>query len=604
MPKIPTFQARGQITTETPSLQTGFKISPTVTPASKLIQPITQVAEYYERERMIADKADADKQYLELSTELDEIQTNAGKLFNPTEAQRVFNTQANFLIKQKLDQNKNKRVKEILSNKFDQDVILRSNNVKKLARAELDKQEEYNYNTELELNLSKYKLGSEQEKMFYKNTIIANQESRSLHLNDSPLTKQKAMDSINQSFFDIDFNNLIDNNNFESALAMVKDVEGSKFLSSEKRFSYFETLEEEAEKYYRLENGKEAILQKRAWGYETKDRDSFLLALAETGKYNDSQLSELAISNEATYDLHKNAMTAGFSNAATTGNPNTVRAGYDLYRLYESQQGLAYLKTGMKLTDDQLDFYSTLDFMVDTMGMDLRAAMNDYAAYYKNKNNPDVKAIMPDANKIKVTAENIAENFFTDDADNIDEIENIVRRYASIMLKVRPTDQDEILKQVEKRIQLHFKVDGFGQFTAIKPFRPDGHDDSIKAYIKHLWDNDRINKDLNDFDDLIAVDVDPTSTTSLSGIRIINKSFPTTIVQFKPTESDFDQNEFEVGIFSQKQLQQIIYPFGKDARYESFLMRKKVNDDKYKVLAQEIIAGKTGIYIPTEEISD
>ena len=87
----------------------------------------------------------------------------------------------------------------------------------------------------------------------------------------------------------------------------------------------------------------------------------------------------------------------------------------------------------MKLTDDQLDFYATLDFMVDTMGMDLRAAMNDYAAYYKNKNNPDVKAIIPDANKIKVTAENIAESFSTDDADNIDEIENIVRRYATIL---------------------------------------------------------------------------------------------------------------------------------------------------------------------------
>ena len=63
-----------------------------------------------------------------------------------------------------------KRVKEILSNKFDQDIILRSNNVKKLARAELDKQEKYNYDTELELNLSKYKLGNEQEKMFYKTT--------------------------------------------------------------------------------------------------------------------------------------------------------------------------------------------------------------------------------------------------------------------------------------------------------------------------------------------------------------------------------------------------------------------------------------------------
>ena len=43
---------------------------------------------------------------------------------------------------------------------------------------------------------------------------------------------------------------------------------------------------------------------------------------------------------------------------------------------------------------------------------------------------------------------------------------------------------------------MNFKVDGFGQFTAIKPFRLDTHDDSIKAYIKHLWDNDRINKGL------------------------------------------------------------------------------------------------------------
>lgn len=601
MPKIPTYTARGDITTEAPSLQTRLQISPTATPAARLLKPISQVAEYYERERMIAEKADADKQYLELSTELDEIETNAGKLINPSEAQKVFNTQANFLIKEKLSQNKNKRIKNMLSNKFDQDIILRSNNVKKLSRAELDKQEEYNYNTELQLNLSKYKLGNEQEKMFYKNTIIANQESRSLHLNDSDLTKQKAIDSINQSFFDIDFNNLIDNNNFESALAMVKDVEGSKFLSSEKRFSYFETLEKEAEKYYRLENIKDAVLNKRAWSYDQKDRDTGLEELALTGELNDSQLSELAIGNNATYSLHKNALVAGFSNAATTGNPNTVRAGYDLYRLYEGQKGLAYLKNGMKLTDDQLDFYSTLDFMVDTMGMDLRVAMNDYESYYKNKNNPDVKAIIPDANKIKVTAENIAENFFTDDADNIDEIENLVRRYASILLKVRPTDQDEILKQVEKRIQSNFKVDGFGQFTAIKPFRIDTHDNSVKAYIKYLWDNDRINKDLNDFDDLIAVDVDPTSTTSLSGIRIINKSFPTTIVQFKPAEGDFDQNEFEVGIFSQKQIEQVIYPFGKDARYEAFIERQNINKNKSKVLAQEIIAGKTGIYVDIDE---
>ena len=114
MPKIPTYTARGDITTEAPSLQTRLQISPTATPAARLIKPISQVAEYYERERMIAEKADADKQYLQLSTELDEIETNAGKLSDPAEAQRIFNTQANFLIKEKLNQNKNKRIKNIL----------------------------------------------------------------------------------------------------------------------------------------------------------------------------------------------------------------------------------------------------------------------------------------------------------------------------------------------------------------------------------------------------------------------------------------------------------------------------------------------------------
>lgn len=597
MPKIPTFQAKGNITTETPSVKTNIEISPTDTIASALIKPTAYIAEYYERERMISEKTEADKKYLELSTELDEIETNSGKLFNPIEAQKTFSTQANFLIKEKLDQIKNKRIKKILSDKFNSDFIIRNNNVKKLARAELDKQEEYNYNTEYQINLSKYKFGNKEEKLFYKDKILSNQESRSLYLNDSDLTKQKSLDLINKDFFDVDFNNLIENKNFGSALKMVKDMEKTKFLTADQRFKYLDTLEKEAETYFKLENGKDAILSKRAWGFEQKDRDYFLNSVAETGKYNDSQLSELAIGNNATYDLHKNALTAGFSNAATTGNPNTVRAGYDLYRLYEGQQGLTYLKTGMKLTDEQLDFYATLDFMVDEMGMDIRSAMLDYELYYKNKNDPNIKSIQPDSIKIKDVAKDIANNLFTEDADNIDEIENLVRRYSSILLKIRPTDQDAIMKSVQNRIERNFKVDGFGQLTAIKPFRIDTHDDSIKAYIKYLWDNDRINKDINDFDDLIAVDVDPTSTTSLSGIRIINKTFPTMPVIFKPAQGDFDENEFEQAIFTEKQLEQIIYPFGKDKRYEAFLQRQKINKNKYKVLEQEIIATKTGVYL-------
>src|SRR6056300_748417 len=115
MPKIPTFQARGTITTEAPSVTTNIQVSPTATPAAALLKPVTQIAEYYERERMIAEKAEATKEYIQLSNELDEIETESGKIINPLEAQNTFQTQSKFLVKQKIDQIKNKRIKKMIS---------------------------------------------------------------------------------------------------------------------------------------------------------------------------------------------------------------------------------------------------------------------------------------------------------------------------------------------------------------------------------------------------------------------------------------------------------------------------------------------------------
>ncbi|ADD94316.1 hypothetical protein [uncultured phage MedDCM-OCT-S04-C695] len=275
------------------------------------------------------------------------------------------------------------------------------------------------------MNLSKYTLATGKEKMFYKNTILSNLESRSMYLNDNELSKQQSLDKVNLDLFDVDFNTLMDNKQFGSALASVKDLNNTKFLSNDQRINYIEKIESESQEYTNMENIKDAMLNKRAWGYDKKDKEKGIEALALSGQYNDTQIAELAIGSDVSYGLHKNVMTAGFSNAATTGNPTTVRAGYETYKMYKMQGGLAYLKSGMKLSDDQMDYYDTLDFMVDTMGMDIRSAMNDYGTYYKNKNNPDVKSIVADTSKVKSTAKDIANKFFTDDADNIDEIENL-----------------------------------------------------------------------------------------------------------------------------------------------------------------------------------
>ena len=236
MPKIPTFEARGTITSEVPSVTSNIQVSPTATPAAALLKPVMQIAEYYEREKLIAEKADADKQYLELSSELDDIEANASKLFNPTEAQTTFNSQARFLIKQKINKNKNKRIKKMLSDTFEQDIIIRSNNVKKLSRQELDKQEEYNFNTKYQINLSKYKLAtSQEEKDIYANQIFKDQESRSLHFKDSESTKNIAMDSIKKDLLVTDVEELIENNQFETAKNILEDVDNTPYLDSDKR---------------------------------------------------------------------------------------------------------------------------------------------------------------------------------------------------------------------------------------------------------------------------------------------------------------------------------------------------------------------------------
>jgi len=601
MPKIPTFTARGRPTAEVGSIKTNLKLSPTATPAAALLPAAKAVDNYYIEQRNLEEKTEANKKFFEIQNKVDETQDKVKNDFNQDTAINTFNTDYNNFKNQILSQTSNKRVKKLLETKLDIEYPEYLLTVKKNSRDALQVENVSTHDSLQQILMSKHYLASGKQKDIIKDKLINNEIDFSNTWNTGKTKLDESVNAIKSDLFITDVEKDISNKNFGTALSLLKDVESSKFLDKDKRIELIEKIETESQEYTNLQNIKDAMLNKRAWGYDNKDKEKGIDALALSGQYNDTQIAELAIGNDVSYGLHKNVMTAGFSNAATTGNPTTVRAGYETYKMYKMQGGLTYLKSGMKLSDDQMDYYDTLDFMVDTMGMDIRSAMNDYGTYYKNKNTPDVKSIVADSSKVKLTAESIANNFFTDDADNVDEIENLVKRYATILLKVRPSDQSEILDSVQKRIESNFKIDSFGNLTAIKPHRPDTHDASVKAYIKNLWDSGRINKQLNDFDDLIAVDVDPTSTTSISGIRIINKTFPTTPVIFKPAEGDFDENEFELGIFTDKQLQEVIYPFGSDARWESWKDRQNARKLEQEMLQAEIIASKTGMLMPIEE---
>ena len=71
--------------------------------------------------------------------------------------------------------------------------------------------------------------------------------------------------------------------------------------------------------------------------------------------------------------------------------------------------------------------------------------------------------------------------------------------------------------------------------------------------------------------------------------------------EWKDDLFDGNENEFELGIFTNKQLEEVIYPFGSDARWESWKDRQNARELEQKMLQTEIIASKTGMYMPIED---
>jgi hypothetical protein len=583
MPKIPTFQARGTITTEAPSVRTGLQLSPTATPAAALVKPVTQIAEYYERERMIAEKAEADKQYLELSTELDQIQDQSSKQFNPSEAQKIFKTQSSFLFNQKLNQIENKRIKKIMQDKFNYDLVRRNYKVAQLSRNELDKQTAYNFETNFQLNLSKYRTAKdEQEKLFYRNEMFSDLDSKATHFGDAPSTKQLDLDNLENNLFKIDFQTTLDENNFNKSLEMISTLNDKKFLTDNDR----EKLKKDFAEASKITLIADGMLNNMGIHLSDKEKTDGLNYLVSSGNITQgNQIAEIAINNNGVFKPHKNVLQAGFTNAAITGNIKVVQSAYDIYKNYKSQGADAYLKGGMKLTQDEIDFYDALDFMIDNMGATFENAVSDYQRYYKNKNTQDVKKLIIDSKKITSVSKDIANSFFAKDAVNLDEIESLVMRQSNLLYKIRRGDQDQILESVKNNIERDYRVDIFGMLVPRKQNRPDYHDISIKTYIKSLHDQGKINP-FNEIDDLIAVDADAFGISDVNGIYIINKTNGMQ-VPILNTDEDTDSIEFNRGLITDKHLKEQVYPLMKDVRYQDFINKYKNRKEVWQMLEQE-----------------
>lgn len=623
MPKIPTFQARGQITTEAPSIRTGLKLSPTATTAAALVKPVTQIAEYYERERMIADKADAEKQYLELSTELDEIENNAGKLFNPTEAQSTFDSQSRFLVKQKLDQSKNKRVKKMMSDLFDQDIIIRKNNVKKLSRQELDKQEEYNYNTKYESNLSKYKLATKQEeKDFYQNEMFLNQESRSLYFKDSESTKNIAVDTIKKDLLVTDVEQLIENNQFQSAKNILEDVDNTLFLDADKRQTLLDKINDEYKLILNNSNIDNLILNDVAGiavSGELKNVDGsditkkniesgmnrMASAVNERGekKFTTSQVIEKSIRNNFNVPIYKNIMVSGSANISDVGDKNLTAQGLEIYRLFKNKNGLSNLRSTYKLDKEILETYARLDFATNVRKETFNSAF---------KRELDIKN-KPEDFRLRTVSDKMVDSEFNDidmpgliDPDNIENIQTtkyLLSSLANLYYKSGGSEEDS-LQGAREFIQENYRSDLFNQIVPKNNFtiEDDKHDAAIRIYIKKIYDEGLINKDKHDIKDVYPHYFSYGDFNNQQGFVLKNKETgePLTIDATSPA-GDFDDRIYNSSRLTQKDIESKIYPLIENENFMKYKGTFNLLKEKDKViynLKQPVV--KSGFGDPIE----
>jgi len=567
MVKIPTYTAKGRITAETGSVKSNIKVSPYQTAAGAVSGLARAAEDYYFRERAIAEKAEADKEYIKLSSELDTIQEGASKQFDPAQAQDIFNRQSKFLVDEKLSQIKNKRVRDMIQGKFNKDNIRRGMQVKKAARLELDKQIKYNNETNFQMNLSKYRLADDKEKEIIANEMFSNIETNAMYFGDSQSTIQQSKDSLSSSLIKIDFEKHLEKNDLISAGAIIKNIEKTPFLKDKDRQSMQSQLNKKLEELQL----QDAILSGSSFMYSDADRKKGIDAIATSGKYTLSEITEKASENNSLPSMHDSILGQGMANASATGDQTKVSAGLTVYKTYLQQGSSSFINS--KLSKDEQAFYATMTFMTDTMKMSLPNAMTAYGKYNEARKDPNYRPMTVNNEAAKKTAKSIGDRFLQADAENKDEIENLVKRYANIIMKFSGGKETDVLKSVEQQISQNFRVDIFNRLVPIKRDRPNYHDDSIKAFIKDQYDKGIIDNDLHDLEDIIAVDINKTSTVDSSGIQLIDKKTRLPITLFEGPRYDNDGNRIDGSQITDKELREKVYPLALDERYQNYLAR-------------------------------
>ena len=224
----------------------------------------------------------------------------------------------------------------------------------------------------------------------------------------------------------------------------------------------------------------------------------------------------------------------------------------------------------MKIDRAAIEMYDRMDYAINSMKMTEGAAIESLRIIQRDINLPEVQRKRVDNTLIGAATSNVVDqNFSFREAENVEFISDTIKRIANTVYKIGGSEEDAIEYGVNF-IDQNYYLNIFGNLVPAKTNRPSYHDTSLKFYIQELWDSGQINKEQNKLEDIIAIDVAPSEFSDVEGVRIVNRKTRQPVTMFENAQGDFDENAYDAAVFTQKELQEKVYPLAQDDRVKKF----------------------------------
>jgi len=235
MPKIPTFTAKGRITSEATGVRTGIEVSPTASVAAALLPAAKSLEDYSIKKRDTAEKIEAAKKVFEIKGELDKYLESEKENINDEDAINNFKTKYNNYINQQLGGVKNNRVKKRIQQNLDLEYSEYVYNIKNNSYKALEKESLTTINNDLNSLSGKYATSDNPIlKIKYKTQA---KEKIKQFAEDFDLPKNvldKKLEAVDRDFLLADMQQFVGKVNGASEIKKLDDsLNGTKFLNDQ-----------------------------------------------------------------------------------------------------------------------------------------------------------------------------------------------------------------------------------------------------------------------------------------------------------------------------------------------------------------------------------